>query len=56
MTNAKTVDSLATLVARYHYCQARVRRAEALNQSQATINGWYRQMFRAEDRMRAAGI
>lgn len=49
-------DTMATAVARYHYCQERVRRAEALNQSQATIDRWYRQLFRAEDRMRAMGI
>lgn len=57
MTNTKhPVDSLATLVARYEYCRARVKRAEDLNQSDATINRWYREMFRAEDRMKAAGI
>ncbi len=47
---------MAAAVARYHFCQAKIARAEKLNQSEQTINKWYREMFRAEDRMRAMGI
>ena len=55
-TNPIDTHPYAVAVARYHYCQERIKRAEALNQSEATINKWYREMFRAEDRMRALGI
>lgn len=51
-----TTDTMATAVARYYHCQAKVRQCEAANMSQRTIDNWYRQMFRAEDRMRAMGI
>jgi hypothetical protein len=56
MNNTNTVNWMAAAVARYEFCSAKIKRAEALNQSQATIDKWYREMFRAEDRMRALGI
>lgn len=52
----KTINWYAAAVNRYYFCQEKIRQAEAKGLSERTINKWYRELFRAEDRMRALGI
>ena len=51
-----TTNWYAAAVNRYFFCSEKIKRAEKLGQSEQTINKWYREMFKAEDNMKAKGI
>lgn len=60
-TNTKSfslsnINWTASAVNRYYHCSAKIRESEAKGNLESTTNKWYKQLFRAEDRMKAMGI
>jgi hypothetical protein len=51
-----SINWMAAAVNRYYFCSRKIRESEAKGNTEATTNKWYREMFKAEDRMRALGI
>lgn len=52
----RSINWTAAAVNRYHLCSRKIRESEAKGNLASTTDKWYRELFRAEDRMRAMGI
>lgn len=52
----RSINWTAAAVNRYYHCSRKIRESEAKGNLESTTNKWYRELFKAEDRMRAMGI
>ncbi len=50
------INWTAAAVNRYYFCSRKIRESEAKGNLPSTTDKWYRELFKAEDRMRAMGI
>lgn len=51
-----SINWTASAVNRYYLCSAKIKASEAKGNLESTTNKWYKELFRAEDRMKAMGI